>query len=61
MADLQVALKNNAMLGSLAHGYAMPDSVKSAVWDVITKAFNDPSVSSADSVKQLVEAVENSK
>jgi glucose/mannose transport system substrate-binding protein len=60
MADLKTAIKNNSMLGSFAHGHAMPDSVKGAIYDVVTKFFNSGG-SSADAVKQLVQAVEAAK
>src|SRR2546426_5978184 len=33
MADLKVAIKNDTMLGSFAHGHAMPDAVKGAGYD----------------------------
>ena len=61
MADLKVALKNGSLLGSFAHGHAMPESVKSAVYDVVTKSFNNLQVTPAQSVQQLVKVVEDSK
>ena len=60
MADLQVALKNNAMLGSFAHGHAVPESVKGAMIDVVTNYFNKGG-SPAQATKQLVAAVENAR
>ena len=60
IADLQVALKNNAMQGSFAHGHAVPESVKGAMIDVVTNFFNKGG-SPADATKQLVAAVENAK
>ena len=60
MADLRSALKNGTMVGSFAHGHAMPDGPKNAVYDVVTHFFNS-NESSADAVKQLVEAVNNAK
>jgi glucose/mannose transport system substrate-binding protein len=56
MADLKVAIKNDAMVGSFAHGHAMPEPVKEAVYAVVSKSFNSDG-SSADAVKQLVRAV----
>jgi glucose/mannose transport system substrate-binding protein len=60
MTDLRTALKNGTMVGSFAHGHAMPDGPKNAVYDVVTHFFNS-NQSSADAVKQLVEAVNNAK
>jgi glucose/mannose transport system substrate-binding protein len=60
MADLQVALKNNSMLGSFAHGHAVPESIKGAMIDVVTNFFNKGG-SPAEATKQLVAAVENAK
>jgi glucose/mannose transport system substrate-binding protein len=60
MADLKVAMSKNAMLGSFAHGHAVPESVKGAMIDVVTNFFNKGG-SAADATKQLVAAVENAK
>ena len=60
MADLKVALKNNAMVGSFAHGHAVPESMKGAMIDVVTNFFNKGG-SPADATKQLVAAVQNAK
>jgi glucose/mannose transport system substrate-binding protein len=60
MTDLRAALKNGTMVGSFAHGHAMPDGPKNAVYDVVTHFFNS-NQSSADAVKQLVDAVNNAK
>jgi len=56
MADLKVAMKNNAMLGSFAHGHAVPEGMKGAMIDVVTKAFNS-NTPPAEATKQLVAAV----
>ena len=56
MADLKIALKNNAMVGSFAHGHAVPESIKGAMIDVVTKFFNSGK-NPADATKQLVTAV----
>ena len=61
IADLKVAVKNGTMLGSFAHGHAMPESVKAAVYDVVTKAFNNLQFTPAQATQQLVKAVENAK
>lgn len=60
MNDMRTALKNGTMVGSFAHGQAMPESSKTAMYDVVTHFFNS-NQSSADAVKALVTAVENSK
>jgi glucose/mannose transport system substrate-binding protein len=61
MADLKAAVKNNTMLGSFAHGHAMPESVKAAVYDVVPKSFNDLKVTPAQATQMLVKAVESAK
>jgi glucose/mannose transport system substrate-binding protein len=60
MADLKIALKNNAMVGSFAHGHAVPESIKGAMIDVVTKFFNSGK-NPADATKELVAAVAASK
>jgi len=60
MADLKIALKNNAMVGSFAHGHAVPESIKGAMIDVVTKFFNSGK-NPSEATKQLVAAVAASK
>jgi len=60
MNDMRAALKSGTMVGSFAHGQAMPEASKTAMYDVVTHFFNS-NQSSADAVKQLVTAVENAK
>ena len=60
MVDMKQAIKDNTMLGSFAHGHAMPDAAKAAAIDVITKFFNSGK-SPAEATKQLVSAIANSK
>jgi len=60
MADLKVAMGKGSMLGSFAHGHAVPESVKGAMIDVVTNFFNKGG-SPADATKQLVAAVQNAK
>ena len=60
MADLKIAIKANTMVGSFAHGYAMPESVKDAVYVVVSKSFNSDG-SPVDDVKQLVRVVRAAK
>jgi glucose/mannose transport system substrate-binding protein len=40
MRDLAEANKKNTLVGSLAHGHAVPASIKNAFYDVITRHFN---------------------
>ncbi len=60
IADVKEANDKNTMVGSLAHGYAAPTSVKNAFFDVITRQFNGE-ISSEDAVKELAPAVEAAK
>ncbi len=40
MKDLAEANKNNTLVGSIAHGHAVPASLKNAIYDVVTRHFN---------------------
>lgn len=40
MADLKEANSKNTLVGSMAHGHAVPASIKNAFYDVITRHFN---------------------
>ncbi|ASV83319.1 putative sugar-binding periplasmic protein [Ochrobactrum quorumnocens] len=60
IADVKEAADKGTMLGSMAHGYANPASVKNAIYDVVTRQFNGQ-LSSEDAVKELVTAVEGAK
>ena len=60
IADVKEAAEKGTMLGSMAHGYANPASVKNAIYDVVTRQFNGQ-LSSEDAVKELVSAVEGAK
>lgn len=60
IADVKEAAGKGTMLGSMAHGYANPASVKNAIYDVVTRQFNGQ-LSSEDAVKELVSAVEGAK
>ncbi|MFC7066433.1 ABC transporter substrate-binding protein [Brucella rhizosphaerae] len=60
IADVKEAAGKGTMLGSMAHGYANPASVKNAIYDVVTRQFNGQ-LSSEDAVKELVTAVEGAK
>lgn len=56
MKDLAEAVKNDALMGSLAHGFGAPEGVKGAMFDVITNFFNSD-ILSKDAAKQLADAV----
>lgn len=60
MADMKQALAAGTMVGSFAHGHAMPESAKAAAIDVVTKFFNSGK-SPAEATKQLVYAIAQSK
>ncbi|UKK93769.1 ABC transporter substrate-binding protein [Brucella pseudogrignonensis] len=60
IVDVKEAAGKGTMLGSMAHGYANPASVKNAIYDVVTRQFNGQ-LSSEDAVKELVSAVEGAK
>lgn len=58
--DLAEANSSGKLFGSMAHGYAVPASVKNAMYDVITRHFNGELDSKA-AAAALVEAVAASK
>jgi glucose/mannose transport system substrate-binding protein len=60
MADLAEANKKGTLYGSMAHGHAVPASIKNAMYDVITRHFNGE-ISTADAPKELAAAVEAAK
>jgi len=55
MADLAEASSKNTLVGSMAHGHAVPSTVKSAFYGVITRHFNGQ-IDSKTAVKELVAA-----
>ncbi|HEX6707199.1 MAG TPA: ABC transporter substrate-binding protein [Albitalea sp.] len=55
--DVAEASKNNTLVGSMAHGHAVPASIKNAFYDVITRHFNGQ----IDSKKAVTELVSASK
>ncbi|MDY0748660.1 ABC transporter substrate-binding protein [Paucibacter sp. R3-3] len=57
MADLAEANKKNTLVGSMAHGHAVPASLKNAFYDVITRHFNGQ----IDDKKAVAEMVSASK
>ena len=58
MKELAEATRANALVGSIAHGHAVPASVKNAIYDVVTRHFNgqiDDKMAKAG----LIEALKN--
>ncbi len=55
--DLAEANKSDKLVGSMAHGHAVPASIKNAFYDVITRQFNG----SIDSKKAAVEMASAAK
>jgi glucose/mannose transport system substrate-binding protein len=60
MKDLAEASANGTLLGSMAHGYAVPAAIKQAMYDVITAQFNGE-YDSATAVEELAKAVASAK
>ncbi len=56
--DLAEANTKNTLVGSMAHGHAVPASIKNAFYDVITRHFNGQ-IDSKKAVKEMVAAAEN--
>jgi glucose/mannose transport system substrate-binding protein len=56
--DLAEANRNNTLVGSIAHGHAVPASIKNAFYDVITRHFNGQ-IDDKAAVKDLVSAAKN--
>src|SRR3954454_2446386 len=60
IADAKEATAKVSLMGSMAHCHAASESVKGAVYDVVTAFFNSDQ-SSTDAAKKLAEAVANAK
>jgi glucose/mannose transport system substrate-binding protein len=58
MKDLAEANANGTLVGSMAHGHAVPAAIKNAFYDVITRHFNGQ-IDSKTAVKEMVAAVDN--
>jgi glucose/mannose transport system substrate-binding protein len=56
--DLAEASGKGALVGSMAHGHAVPAGIKNAFYDVITRHFNGQ-IDSKAAVKEMVAAVDN--
>jgi glucose/mannose transport system substrate-binding protein len=57
MADLADANKSGKLVGSMAHGHAVPASIKNGFYDAITAQFNG-SMTSAAAAKAMAQAAE---
>ena len=60
MKDLAEAGAGGSLYGSMAHGHAVPASVKNAIYDVVTAHFNGE-YDSATAAEELVNAVDAAK
>jgi glucose/mannose transport system substrate-binding protein len=60
IADAKEATASDSLMGSMAHGHAASESVKGAVYDVVTAFFNSDQ-SSAEAATALAEAVANAQ
>jgi len=58
MKDLAEASSKNTLVGSIAHGHAVPASIKNAFYDVITRHFNGQ-IDDKKAVAELVSAAKN--
>ncbi|MEX8519674.1 MAG: ABC transporter substrate-binding protein [Leptothrix sp. (in: b-proteobacteria)] len=58
MKDLAEANAKNTLVGSIAHGHAVPASIKNAFYDVITRHFNGQ-IDDKKAVAELVAAAKN--
>ncbi|HEY4068801.1 MAG TPA: ABC transporter substrate-binding protein [Burkholderiaceae bacterium] len=58
MKDLAEANTKGTLVGSMAHGHAVPAAIKNAFYDVITRQFNGQ-IDSKQAVKEMVAAVDN--
>jgi glucose/mannose transport system substrate-binding protein len=56
--DVAEANKNNTLVGSMAHGHAVPASIKNAFYDVITRHFNGQ-IDDKKAVADLLAATKN--
>ncbi len=56
--DVAAANKANTLVGSIAHGHAVPASIKNAFYDVITRHFNGQ-IDDKKAVAELVAAAKN--
>ncbi len=60
MKDLAEANANGSLFGSMAHGHAVPASIKNAIYDVVTAEFNGE-YTPEEAAAELVAAVADAK
>ena len=60
MKDLAEANANGSLFGSMAHGHAVPASIKNAIYDVVTAQFNGE-YTPEEAAAELVAAVADAK
>jgi glucose/mannose transport system substrate-binding protein len=60
MKDLAAANKAGLLMGSMAHGHAVPASIKNAIYDVVTKHFNGQ-MTDEEAAAALVDAINAAK
>ncbi|MDE1947705.1 MAG: carbohydrate ABC transporter substrate-binding protein [Burkholderiales bacterium] len=58
IADLAEANRNNTLVGSIAHGHAVPAAIKNAFYDVITRHFNGQ-IDDKKAVAEMVSAAQS--
>jgi glucose/mannose transport system substrate-binding protein len=58
MKELAEATRNNTLVGSIAHGHAVPASVKNAIYDVVTRHFNGQ-IDDKAAKAGLIDAIKN--
>ena len=56
--DVKEAAAKNTLVGSIAHGHAVPASIKNAFYDVITRHFNGQ-IDDKTAVTELAAAAKN--
>ena len=58
MCSSDLATRANTLVGSIAHGHAVPASVKNAIYDVVTRHFNGQ-IDDKAAKAGLIEAIKN--
>ena len=58
MKELAEATRANTLVGSIAHGHAVPASVKNAIYDVVTRHFNGQ-IDDKAAKAGLIDAIKN--
>jgi glucose/mannose transport system substrate-binding protein len=60
IADVKEADKNGTLLGSMSQGYAVPASIKNAIYDVVTGQFNGD-IATDEAADELADAIDLAK